>query len=59
FTLIQTNVANVTAVVDGQRRYLLWSQDFLEKASPLEAHASVAHECNFVGEEEQTDLSIP
>ncbi len=44
FILIQTNVANVTAVVDGSRRYLLWSQDFLEKASPLEAHASVAHE---------------
>lgn len=44
FQVVQANVENVSAVVDGQKRYLLWSQDFLEKASPAVAFASVAHE---------------
>ncbi len=43
FTIIQTNVVNVTAVVDGNKRYLLWSQDFIAQASTIEAFASVAH----------------
>ncbi len=44
FAVIQTNVENISAVVDGGKRYLLWSQDFLERASRIEAYASVAHE---------------
>jgi len=44
FTLIQTNVESVSAVVAGGQRYLLWSQDFLERATDLQAYASVAHE---------------
>ncbi len=44
FTLIQTNVASVSAVVAGEKRYILWSQDFLERATELQAYASVAHE---------------
>lgn len=44
FTLIQTNVESITAVVAGGKRYLLWSQDFLERATNLQAYASVAHE---------------
>lgn len=43
FTLIQTNVESVTALVVGDKRYLLWSQDFLLRASRLQAYASVAH----------------
>lgn len=44
FTVVQANVENVSAVVDGPKRYLLWSQDFLEKTTPTLAYASVAHE---------------
>ncbi len=44
FTLIQANVENVSAVLDGERRVLLWSQDFLEKSTRLMAYASIAHE---------------
>jgi len=44
FVIRQTSVANVSAVVDGEKRYLLWSQDYIAKASTLEAFASVAHE---------------
>ena len=44
FIVHQTNVENVSAVVDGENRYLLWSQDFLEKATRIEAYGAVAHE---------------
>lgn len=44
FTLIQSNVENVTAIVDGENRYLLWSLEFWETASPLLRLASLAHE---------------
>ena len=44
FVIRQTNVTNVAAIVDGDKRYLLWSQDFIDKANYLEAFASVAHE---------------
>lgn len=44
FTVVQANVENISAVVDGPKRYLLWSQDFLEKTTPTLAYASVAHE---------------
>ena len=43
FTLIQTNVESVSALESGGKRYLLWSQDFLERATELQAYASVAH----------------
>lgn len=44
FIIRQTNVTNVAAVLDGEKRYLLWSQDFIAAANYLEAYASVAHE---------------
>lgn len=44
FTLIQANVENVSAVADSLHRYILWSLDFWENASPLTRLASVAHE---------------
>lgn len=44
FQLIQANVENVTAVVDGETRYLLYSLDFIEKSSPLEITGTLAHE---------------
>ena len=44
FYVVQTNVENISAVVYEGKRYLLWSQDYLEKASRIEAYASVAHE---------------
>ena len=33
FELVQTNVENVSAVIDKGKRYLLYSLDFIEKAS--------------------------
>ncbi len=44
FTLIQANVENVSAVVDSQNRYILWSLDFWETATPLMRLESFAHE---------------
>lgn len=44
FFIRQANVVNVSAVIDGKKRYLLWSQDFIANANYLEAFASVAHE---------------
>ncbi len=44
FTLIQANVENVSAVLDGQNRYILWNQDFWENATPLMRLTSFAHE---------------
>lgn len=44
FYVVQTNVENISAVVHDGKRYLLWSQDFLEEANRIEAYASVAHE---------------
>ncbi len=44
FELVQTNVENVTAVLDGERRYLLYSLDFLEKSTELEIFGALSHE---------------
>ncbi len=44
FEWIQANVENVTAVLDDGKRYLLYSQDFLEKHSELEVYGILAHE---------------
>ena len=44
FELVQTNVENVSAVVDGNRRYLLYSVDFTQRASRIQVYASLAHE---------------
>ncbi len=44
FTLVQTNVESVSAVVADGKRYLLWSQDYLERATDVQAFASAAHE---------------
>jgi hypothetical protein len=44
FYIVQTNVENVSAVIYEGKRYLLWSQDFLENANRIEAYGSVAHE---------------
>lgn len=44
FYIVQTNVENISAVVHEGKRYLLWSQDFVENASRIEVYGSVAHE---------------
>ena len=36
FYIVQTNVENISAVVYENKRYLLWSQDFLENANRIE-----------------------
>jgi hypothetical protein len=44
FELIQTNVENVSAVADSNRRYLFYSLDFIERATRVQVYASLAHE---------------
>ena len=44
FELIQTNVENVSAVMNKGKRYLLYSLDFIEKASSIEIYGALAHE---------------
>jgi len=44
FELVQTNVENVTAAVEGGKRYLLYSLDFVQKSSELEVFGALAHE---------------
>ncbi|MEQ1744982.1 MAG: hypothetical protein ABMA02_06135 [Saprospiraceae bacterium] len=43
FVWSQTNVESTAAVLDSAKRHLLYSLDFLEKSSPLEKHAALAH----------------
>ncbi len=44
FEVVQTNVENVSAVIDKGKRYLLYSLDFIEKASSIEIYGALAHE---------------
>ncbi|MBV6442837.1 MAG: hypothetical protein EPGJADBJ_04563 [Saprospiraceae bacterium] len=44
FEVVQTNVENVSAVLDGEKRYLLYSLDFVEKNTELEVVVALAHE---------------
>lgn len=44
FDLVQTNVENVSAVLDSAKRYLLYSLDFVEKSGDLEVTGALAHE---------------
>lgn len=44
FQLVQTNVENVSAVLDGRTRYLFYSLDFIQKASRVEVYGALAHE---------------
>ena len=44
FEVMQTNVENVSAVLDGDKRYLLYSLDFVEKNSELDVAGALAHE---------------
>lgn len=44
FELVQTNVENVSAVMNKGKRYLLYSLDFIEKASSIEIYGALAHE---------------
>lgn len=44
FEVVQTNVENVSAVLDGEKRYLLYSLDFVQKASKIEIFGALAHE---------------
>jgi len=44
FEWVQTNVPSVVAVLDGEKRYLLYSLDFIEKHNTLEVFATLAHE---------------
>ncbi|MCB0545514.1 MAG: hypothetical protein KDC70_18450 [Saprospiraceae bacterium] len=44
FEVVQTNVENISAVLDGEKRYLLYSLDFIEKSNEMLAVAALAHE---------------
>ena len=44
FEVLQASVENVSAVLDGEKRYLLYSLDFVEKNSELEVVGALAHE---------------
>ena len=44
FEVVQTNVENVSAVLDGEKRYLLYSLDFVQKATGMEIYGALAHE---------------
>ncbi len=44
FETVQTNVENVSAVLDGEKRYLLYSLDFAEKNGDLAFFGALAHE---------------
>jgi hypothetical protein len=44
FKIIQTNVENVAAIVDNGQRYLFYSLDFIQKATPIEVYGALAHE---------------
>lgn len=44
FEWIQSNVENVTAILDGEKRYLLYSLDFVEKSNGVEVFGALAHE---------------
>ncbi|MFT4665548.1 MAG: hypothetical protein ACI8YQ_000725 [Polaribacter sp.] len=44
FYLVETNVQNVSAVIDGEKRFLFWSQDFFERASDMAKIGMTAHE---------------
>lgn len=44
FEVLQANVENVSAVLDGEKRYLLYSLNFVEKNSELEVIGALAHE---------------
>ncbi|MBK7938347.1 MAG: hypothetical protein IPJ82_15255 [Lewinellaceae bacterium] len=44
FEVVQTNVENVSAVLDGEKRYLLYSLDFVQKATEIEITGALAHE---------------
>lgn len=44
FELVQTNVENVSAVVDKNNRYLLYSLDFIQRATRIQIYAALAHE---------------
>lgn len=44
FEWIQSNVENVSAVLDGDKRYLLYSLDFVEKSNGVEVFGALAHE---------------
>lgn len=44
FELVESNVENVSAVLDGNTRYLFYSVDFIEKSSRIEVYGAFAHE---------------
>jgi len=44
FEVVQTNVENVSAVLDSGKRSLLYSLDFVEKSTTLEVIGALAHE---------------
>ena len=44
FKLVQSNAGSAVAVLDGDKRYLLYSADFFYDLNPLETYALLAHE---------------
>lgn len=58
FDIVQTNVENVSAVLDGEKRYLLYSLDFIEKASEIEITGALAHEIGHHANEHSFDPQL-
>ena len=44
FKIVPTNVENVAAIVDNGQRYLFYSLDFIQKATPSDVYGALAHE---------------
>jgi hypothetical protein len=44
FKIVPTNVENIAAIVDNGQRYLLFSLDFIQKATAIEVYGALAHE---------------
>jgi hypothetical protein len=44
FKIVPTNVENVAAIVDNGQRYLFYSLDFIQKATPIDVYGALAHE---------------
>lgn len=55
FELVQSNAGSVAAVLDGDKRYLLYSQDFFHDLNPLETYALLAHEIGHLLNEHRFD----
>jgi hypothetical protein len=44
FKIVPTNVENIASIVDNGQRYLYYSLDFIQKATPIDVYGALAHE---------------